>query len=385
MNSLAPLRREYPSRIERARTLMGEQGLDSLLLFTGPNLMYFTGMPCSRSGSRPFVYLLPRLGTPVLVVHDGRKEEAHRFTDVSDVRTYAPLSHLPLEIVLGAIDDRQLSAGHIGAELGGEMVLDLPFAEFTTLQDALPNACFVDASPTLWCLRVIKSEAEIARVAKACEITSQAYAQTYTSLRPGMSESEIQNLMFNNTMALGGSTPWGFITSGAGNYDMVSKGLSPRRIEPGDMVWMDGGCSVDGYWSDFDRAGVVGGASPAQAEVQREVHEITHMGIKMMQPGVPVAEIAAYCNEAIRALRCPVTSDISGRAGRVGHGLGMVVTELPSISEEDPTTLEAGMIVTIEPGVAADYGTFHIEENVLVTADGPQVLTAAADWELWPI
>ncbi|MCZ6675747.1 MAG: Xaa-Pro peptidase family protein [Candidatus Poribacteria bacterium] len=384
MNNLGSLRREYPHRIERARSLMHAQELDALLLFTGPNLVYFTGMPCSRSGSRPFVYLLPRQGEPVLIVHAGRRDEARRFTDVGDVRTYTRLSHLPLETVLSAIEGLGLQKGCIGAELGGEMVLDLPFADFVALQDALPDACFVDGSPLLWQLRMIKSEAEIARVARACEITSQAYAQTYTSLRAGLSEAEIQNLMFSNMMALGGSSPWGFITSGTGNYDMVSKGPSSRCVEPGDMVWMDGGCTVDGYWSDFDRSAVVGGASSAQKAVQREVHEITHQGVAMMRPGVPVAEIAAHCNEAIRALKFPVTSDISGRAARVGHGLGMVVTELPSLSEEDPTVLEAGMIVTIEPGVATDDGTFHMEENVLITADGPQVLTTA-QWELWTI
>ena len=385
MKNLRALRPEYPRRIERARSLMAEQGLDALLLFTGPNLVYFTGMPCGRSGSRPFIYLLPRQGEPVLIVHDGRRDEARRLTEVSDIRTYSRLSHLPLETVLGAIDSLNLKKrGRLGAELGGEMVLDLPFAEFMALEDALPNAHVADASPLLWRLRMIKSAAEIDRVAKACAITSEAYAQTYAALRPGMSEMEIQNLMFTNTMTLGGSSPWAFITSGTGNYDMVSKGPGPRCIEPGDFVWMDGGCAVDGYWSDFDRSGVVGGPSPAQSELQREVHEITHMGVQMMRPGVGVAEIASRCNEAIKALNFPVTSDISGRAARVGHGLGMVVTELPSLNEEDPAILEAGMIVTIEPGVATDYGTFHIEENVLVTASGPQVLSAE-HWELWTI
>ena len=384
MTALRALRDEYPHRIQCARLLMVEQGLDALLLFTGPNLVYFTGMPCQRSGSRPFIYLLPRQGEPVLIVHDGRQHEARRFTSGADVRTYSRLSHLPLETVLRVMDEKGLRQGCIGVELGGEMVLDLPFAEFSCLQDALSHVRFVDASPLLWRLRMVKSEAEMARVAKACEITSEAYARTYAAVRAGMSEGEIQQLMLTNMLALGGSSPWVSITSGAGNYDLVSKAASPRCVEPGDLVWMDCGCSVDGYWSDFDRSGVVGGPSPAQAEAQREIHEMTHQGIAMMRPGVPVAEIAAYCNEAIRALKFPITSDISGLAARVGHGIGLVVTELPSISEDDETNLEAGMIVTLEPGVATAYGTFHIEENVLVTADGPRILTSP-HWELWTL
>jgi Xaa-Pro aminopeptidase len=68
-------------------------------------------------------------------------------------------------------------------------------------------------------------------------------------------------------------------------------------------------------------------------------------------------------------------------AARVGHGLGLLVNELPSLNETDQTVLEAGMVVTIEPGVATSFGTFHIEQNVLVTIDGHQVLSKKG-WEL---
>ena len=384
MNSLGSLHSEFPQRIERARNLMPEYGLDAVLLFTGPNLMYFTGMPCTRSGSRPAVYLLPRRGAPLLIVHDGRQYEARRFTQVGDIRTYTRLSHLPLETVLQGMEERGLRQGRIGVELGGEMVLDLPFCDFQTLQEALPGVEWIDASPLLWHLRMIKSKAEIARITRACEITSAAYARTYTNLRAGMSEGEIQQRMLRHMIELGGSSPWVAITSGTSHYDLVSKGPDARCIEPGDLVWMDGGCAVDGYWSDFDRSAVVGRPSAEQEEAQRAVHEITHMGVAMMRPGVPVADIAARSNEAIRALDFSITSDISGLAARVGHGIGLVVTELPSLSEEDPTVLEANMVVTIEPGVATEYGTFHIEENVLVTDEGPRVLTLAP-WELWTI
>jgi Xaa-Pro aminopeptidase len=86
----------------------------------------------------------------------------------------------------------------------------------------------------------------------------------------------------------------------------------------------------------------------------------------------------------VRELGFSITSNISELAARVGHGLGMVVTEPPSINEEDPSRLLAGMIVTIEPGVATPFGTFHIEENVLITEKGHEVLTDG-HWQLWKI
>jgi Xaa-Pro dipeptidase len=190
-----PIEEECKRRVRTVRKQMMQTGVDALLLFTGPNLFYFTGMPCGRSGSRPFVFLLPRKGEPVLIVHNGRQFEARQFAQVNDIRTYESLSHLPLATVLEALKDHNLLQGRIGVELGGEMVLDLPFADFQALIDAAPQIEFVDASDLLWKLRMVKSQAEIAQVARACQITSQAYQLTFASVHAGMTEIEVQALM----------------------------------------------------------------------------------------------------------------------------------------------------------------------------------------------
>jgi Xaa-Pro aminopeptidase len=366
---------ERSTRLSKVRLEMEALDLDALLLFTGPNLYYFSGMPCGRSGSRPFIYLLPCRADPVLIVHDGRQFEARQFTQLQDIRTYSQLSYLQVELVEDALQSRNLAHGRVGVEWGNEMVLDLPAVEFQRLRSALPEVEFVDASSLLWKLRTHKSDSEVKQIAKACEITTQAYMRAFQKIRAGMSEVEAEQIMVCSLTELGGATPWVLITSGAGNYDLVSKGGSPRTLVPGDMVWMDSGCSVGGYWSDFSRAGVVGGPSRLQQEAQEAVFAITQMGVDLVRPGVRVAEIAERCNEAVSALQLPVTSNISGLAARVGHGLGLAVTELPSLSFSDPTILEPGMVITIEPGVATHYGTFHIEQNVLVTAEGPQILS----------
>jgi Xaa-Pro aminopeptidase len=387
MSELPPLRNEYPQRMERARSIMGKVGIDALLLFTGVNLFYFAGNIGGirgRSGSRPFVFVLPLQKEPFLIVHNGRQYETHAMTDITDIRTYTRLSQLPLEKLLTALDERGLIKARIGMELSGEMVLDLPYQEYERLRANIPDAKLIDASQLIWQLRMIKSKAEIARIEKACAITGEAYSLTFRSIHPGFRETDIESMMYRNMLELGGRSPWVMITSGSGNYDVLTKSGSHRVIEPGDMIWMDCGCAVDGYWSDFSRAGVVGGPSPEQEEAQREIHEITRMGVNMVRPGVPVAEIAARCNEALETLGWQITSNISGLASRVGHGIGMNITELPSLNEEDPTVLAPGTVVTIEPGVATTYGTFHIEENVLVTEEEPRVLTTP-DWKLWTI
>jgi Xaa-Pro dipeptidase len=385
MNATNPLMsQEVMNRVRAARDLLGQMKLDALLLFTGPNLFYFTGMPCGRSGSRPFIYLLPRLGDPVLIVHDGRQFEARGFTNIQDIRTYSKLSVLPLEQLTAAISDRGLINKCIGTELSNEMVLDLPFAEYQVLTSSLEKVEFVDASPLLWKMRMIKSPYELKQIKKACEVTSIAYSKTFNLIKEGMSETDIERIMYSQLIELGGQSPWVLITSGEGNYDLVSKGGSARVVKSGDMVWMDAGCSVNGYWSDFSRAGAIGQPSKEQMMAQRTITEITCMGVEMALPGVAVSEISQRCCEAIDAIQWPITSKISGLAGRIGHGLGLLITELPSLNTSDRTILQPGMVITIEPGVATQFGTFHIEQNAVVTQNAPQILSTAS-CDLQPI
>jgi len=377
---------EYPGRIARARELMKVYDLAGLMLTAGSNLVYFIGASgplAGHNGSRPSIYLLPLEGDPVLIVQDGPSIVA-RATGIVDIRPYTRLSHLPKDTLMKAMRDRHLLHGKIGAELGGEMSLDLPFGEFARFQEEIPMVEFIDASPLLWELRRVKSEAEISRIARACEITSQSYEMTFKAVRPGMTENQVEQIHRMNMMALGGGTPWSMILSGSGNYDLIGKNGVDRIIEPGDLIWIDSGCAVEGYWSDFSRAGVVGGPTPQQEEAQQRIHEITMLGVNMVRPGISAKEIAARCYEALEAFDFPITSSIAKLAARVGHGIGLDITELPSINQEDPAILEPGMVISIEPGIATEFGTFHIEENVLVAQDGHRLLSSP-DWQLWTI
>jgi Xaa-Pro aminopeptidase len=167
------------------------------------------------------------------------------------------------------------------------------------------------------------------------------------------------------------------ITSGPGNYDLPSKPPERRAIHSGDMLWIDAGCTVTGYWSDYSRAGVVGGPTPQQQAAHEAICGITRQAVEMVRPGVKCSDIGRFCNEQVARLPFPITSDISGLAARAGHGIGLALTELPHVADYDDTVLGPGMIITIEPGVATEYGTFHVEENVLVTPAGREVLSAA--------
>lgn len=376
---------EYPQRLERLRALMRARGLQAVLLGTGTNLKYFSGYPSpTRSGSRPFFLLLPLAGDPVFIVHCGRKAEALRFSWMKDIRDYTQLSRVPVELIREALAECSALHGNLGMELGLEQSFDVPYLEFRRLQEGLPGSEIVDAGDLLWRLRMLKSEAEIACLRRACAILSDAYARTFTAVREGTTERETANCLRAHFENEGAGDSWILITSGPGNYDLATKLAEPRPIQRGDMVWIDAGCAVDGYWSDFSRAAVVGEPAAEQLHAQEAIRQITWEAIQKVRPGVRASELARICNTRLAGLGFPIASSISSLASRVGHGVGLDVTEPPHIAEYDQTVLEPGMVITIEPGVATEYGTFHIEENVLVTHDGSDVLSTAQR-ALWRI
>jgi Xaa-Pro aminopeptidase len=369
-------REEYPQRLERLRCLMREAGMEAVLLGTGTNLAYFTGYPSpARSVARPFFVLLPLAGDPIFFSHSGHRAEGVRFSWIGDVREYTELSRIPLELIHNAVREREILGKTIGMELGFEQAMDISWLEFSRFRDALARTHLVDASSILWRLRMVKSTSEVSCIRKACEITTNAYRICFSTAREGMTEKEVFRTAYNYLQSESMGDIFLAITSGEGNYDLVTKPPESRPLRTSDFVWLDAGCTVSGYWSDFSRAGVVGEPSPEQQRAQETIHGITTEAVRMVRPGLAASALAKFCYQRLSELNFPITSSIAALATRVGHGVGLNMTEPPHISEQDHTALEPGMVITLEPGVATTYGTFHVEENVLVTEDGYDILS----------
>jgi Xaa-Pro aminopeptidase len=357
-------------------------GLDALLLLNSTNLVYLSGYPAvERTLARPHYLVVPCRSEPAFLVHEGRLAEARRYGWIDDVQTYRALSVAPLAELRRLFADRGIQRGRIGCELGFDQRIGIPFGEFERIRAELAPAQFEDAGALLWQLRMIKSPADLAALREACRITSDALERTIAAARAGTSDRAAAVAVQGHMTGAGGSDPWVAIAAGRGNYDLATGVGSGQILEPGDMVWMDAGCTVEGFRSDFGRAGVIGTPSGDQTDAQHRIWEITMEGVRMARPGVPVRDIAAHLNQRVAALGFSVTSSVSGLAGRVGHGLGLDTTEPPHISEQDPTVLAAGMVITIEPGVATEFGIFHVEQDVVVTPEGPEVISLAP-WSL---
>ncbi|MBI3978803.1 MAG: aminopeptidase P family protein [Chloroflexi bacterium] len=367
---------EYDQRSARLQAALEQHGLDALLVTHEANFNYFTGFVVQHSWvsfTRNLIAVLPRGRSPVLVVPQSLASEARRESWIEDVAPHTSIGSAPVDVVAEVCRRLGLAQARIGAELGYEQRLNLSHVDYERLRAALPAASFADASDAIWQVRMTKSEAEIDRLRRACAITDDAFERIFAEARPGMTERQIARRVGELMMAAGADRPgWVMITSGRGEYHRTFGTPRDRAVQPGEMLWMDLAAIVDGYWSDFCRAGVFGGPTEEQQGLQEVVCQATSAGVQAIRPGIPVSAVAEAVNGELT--RHGLTPH---QAGRLGHGLGLLSTEPPNVTLTDQTILAPGMVITVEPVVIREDGIYQAEEDVVVRADGREVLSKA--------
>lgn len=368
---------EYEARCRKARTLMAEQGIDALLVTHPTNHLYFTGYRTFAEFSfpRPTVLVLPVGRDPVVVAQDFHLA----VTWEGDFREYPRVGRLPVEMVKSVFEETGCSRGRVGAELGREQHLAISHNDFLSLQAALPDAEFVDASGILWDLRMVKSEAEIATIAEACRIQDAIFDRVFRETKAGMTTREIELSFRRAILESGAEHNFSLVCIGDFDPRQAAGSSHPDRVlGKGDLLWVDLGLSVRGYQTDYCRAAVAGGPSARQREAWGKVQEVCQAGIGATRPGIPASEL---CKVQLAAAEARGLDMSTWPAGRYGHGGGLHTTEPPYLSPEDDTVLRPGMVIHIEPGCIRDDGIYVREEKVVVTDDGCRLLSKAP-WEL---
>lgn len=376
MNSVAFSANELRERVARIQALMESEGLDVLVLTEKANFEYVSSYqvyPLWASYARILAAIVPKQGPPILLAPDFIANHAERASGWMTFG-YRSIGESPME-QLAAILHEHGGQGRIGVERSGESRLGLPLESLDNLTGRFANSEFVDGSAIMWRARANKSHAEIERIRLACAAAGEGYTAAFGKKWRGQLESQLAREVEAGCLgACLDSSPWtsvGWIaiTSGPGSYDRFLGHPRQRSLENNDMVWVDLGVNVEGYWSDFSRAAVVGGASVSQESRQRIINEVTAAGVAMARPGVPVADIAREMRRLAAAAGLPMLG-----YGRLGHGIGLTATEPPSIVETDETILEGGMVIAIEPAAVTDDGLYCAEQIVAVS-NVPEVLS----------
>ena len=357
---------EFAARAEKAQRAMRIAGFDALLLTTEADVRYFSGYrtPFWESPTRPWFLIVPGRGKPIAVISEiGAALMGETWLDC--IRTWSSPDDRDDGVSLLA--DALAPFRRIGLPMGRETSLRMPLMDFERLRAWLSKAEFSDASPLLKALRMVKSEPKIDVIREVCAIASNTFDQAHDLFHPGQPLADAFRT-FKIALLKQGAEDVPYLVGGAG-FDGYTGLISPpsqRPLSDGDILMLDTGASLRGYFCDFDRNFAIGQASEAAKAAYRTLWKATEAGLAAARPDTAAASVF----QAMSA----VIGQGAGDLGRYGHGLGMQLTEPPSLIGWDQTLLEPGMVITLEPSMTVSQGRMMVHEENIVIRDGPPEL-----------
>lgn len=373
---------EFEQRLEKAQRLMSKKDLDVVLFCTEAEVRYFTGFLTQfwQSPTRPWFLCLPCEGNPVAVIPEIGADCMER-TWIEDIRTWS--SPHPDDDGVSLLQEtlEELSGGSkkIGLPMGTESTLRMPFQDFMILQERLKGYELNDATPLIQKLRMVKSELEIEKVSHVCQLVSNVFETLPEWLMEEQTEIDVFR-RFKIECLKEGVDDVSYLVGGAGlgGYSDIISPPKDKKLIPGDVLILDTGCTFDGYFCDFDRNYALQKADDDVRNAYRVVYQATDAGLEAAVPGNTAADVFRAMNRVLET-----NGAKGGQVGRMGHGLGMQLTEWPSNAVFDNTVLESGMVLTLEPGMQFGKNKLMVhEENLVIREEGPQLLTRRAPEEL---
>lgn len=375
---------EFFQRTEHLQRAMRDNRLDAVLLTTEANVRYFSGFFTQfwESPTRPWFLVVPADGKPVAIIPE-IGAIGMETTWIEDIRTWA--SPCPTDDGISLLVDcfRQLPHrfGRVGMTLGAESMVRMPLNNWMLLKQKLSsiNHEIVDIGQAIQHQRMIKSPAEIDKIRYICQIASASFAALPNFATVGMSEMEICKRMRIDLLNRGADAiPYMVAASGNGGYDNIIMGPTERRVSAGDLFMIDTGATWDGYFCDFDRNFTFGDADARTCTAYEVIWKATEAGFSTAHPGATTTDLWQAMNAVLVA-----GGSLGNEVGRLGHGLGMQLTECPSHTHDDHTELLPGMVITLEPGMTIAPGMQMVhEENIVITEDGAKWLTCRASEQL---
>ncbi len=373
------------AKLERVRALMAEHELDALVVRAPDAILYLTNF-WGMKGYDACVF--PRDGEPVLICLEASADDAARTAWTSDVRLFSgyeatdprPPGLRAQEVAV------QVAAGYerVAIELsGGTQASDRMVGEPTTFGrgwfDAFPGAA--DATPLLVRARSLKTPQEVERMQLANDIAAAAMEHMRGVLRPGMTCAQAaaawQGYVHGEGTGWQGKVelalPFSLIWSGPSIRTFTATSAAP--VQEGEPTLFEIWVCADGYWADHTKNLVCGDLKPRYRELEQGLLEVYDTAVDSARPGGSFAALDRRVREGIDALGFP------GQPSHpILHGIGARAHEPPYAHQAVEAEILEGMVLAIEPGCYwPEGGGLRVEDNFLVTADGPRKLSPFPD------
>jgi len=388
------------ANLDRLGQRMDELRLDALVAATAENVYYLTGIPSvgleiwPHSAQCYAVVTRDRLGHPHYIANrcdldqmldavpplDGALGYGPFFREVPpgveltdrEERLCRAMFDRPnpataLDALAETLRRAGVSTGRVAVDEEG-----VPHGFFDALRDALPSAAVLTGAEVLRHARKVKTPEELRRVAAAAAVAEKGIAAAIAIARPGATERQLVREFEREVAARGGRPKFTLIKFGR---SAVSGQAQPRDIAlaPGDSIWFDVGCIVDGYWSDIARNYCLGAPSPKVAKYYAAMLAGEERGFREARPGMTGKELFDITVEGVREAGVP-----HYRRHHVGHGIGVEIYDPVLITPTNDDVIEEGTVVNIEtPYYEFGFGAVHVEDPFVVRAAGNELLTTA--------
>lgn len=346
----------YESRRDRLREQMAAVDCVALLITELPDVRYF----CGFSGSN---------GALVVTADDAVLATDFRYKTQAATQCPGVQVIVTRNLIVELLNEvREVGITHVGFDAGSMSV-----AAWRRAGDDVPGVELIPVKVDATSLRQVKDEAELAAIAQACAISTRALGRLLDEVAVGMSEIEIARRL-ELLMGLEGAPDRSFdsIVAGGPHSAIPHHEPTTRPIAVGDLLKIDFGALYDGYHADCTRTFVVA-AQPQewQLEIHAIVAQAQQAGIDALAPGVTASAV----DEAARNVIADAGfGDFYGHG--LGHGVGLEIHEVPFLGPTSPNTVEAGVPLTVEPGIyLPERGGVRIEDTMVVLPGGVEILT----------
>ena len=351
-------------------------GLDAAIVASPDNFFYLSSakiLTQTLVRDRLALGIVTGDGATTLVVCKPEEGLTKRYTWVDDVRTYVEFHESPMQAVAAVLQEKGLSRSKIGVEKKF-----VTAAYFEDLAARLPNAQLASCDAAFDRARMIKTAPEIELLRQAARGTDDAIGRAFQAARPAMREHELVRVMVDGLFEAGHGEfrdiTWG-VAAGP-NILTTHYWAGDRPLSPQDPVRINVRSTFKGYFSHLYRMGVVGQPTERQRRYYGKGRDIHYRAMERLRPG------ARACDLFHAAKKDMEEAGVGTRGAHVGHSTGISLHENPRLQALDRTVLEPGMVIATEP-IIVDEGqcVYHLEDLVLVTEQGPELLSDRTNTE----
>jgi len=357
--------------IEKQKEVLKEEKISALISLSPINVAYTLGFMVPSHPIIPrrhAVSIITAHSSDAVLVANMEKTTTKKYSRIKDVHEYVEFSQDPMDVLANLLKQMGLNKDRIGIEMDY-----IPAADFEKLKSHLPECSFVACDNLLSRLRMVKTKQEIKYLREVVQVAGEIHANVYKKVKAGDSEKLLSGEIAREFIVRGGDELTLLVVGSGDRSALPNARPTSKVLNKGEIIRVDIVGKLNNYYSDMARTIVVGDEiSKEQKEIWKKIYETQKTTLSKVKAGAKTSDIYDVYKLMFNKFGFPV-SDF------VGHGIGLSVHEKPIIGRCRDEILKEGMVLCIEPFIFTKHYGYQLEDQVLVTKNGYELLSNCND------